>query len=120
MRKDAVVKELVRLARKAVAAQEATIGVHGTYCVIVSMVETDEQDLKDYQRELSVAESQVQLKAMKLVKLLQGMGRRAKTLNVGVTPDEGKVGVVVEIRSGGRLTPGEQEAIYAAEHEGRL
>ena len=113
MNRATIVKELVRIARLLSARGAVKVDVHSDFLLVTTGIPLGANDLKSYQRELAVAESIVNGKAMMLVKQLKKNGHRAKTLNAGLTPEEGVLGIGISVLDD--LTPDEMSEIHRAQ-----
>lgn len=74
----------------------AKIYIHSRHLLITTNVSTGDNDLKIFQRELKEAVAVVKNAANKSVKVLKRHGRTGRVLNVGISPGDGQLGVVVE------------------------
>ena len=79
-----------------IASGDMTLEVFPRYVRITAYISTERNDLKTYERELTVAASKVNGEAMRVLDELNAVGRRGKIRNIGITPKEGILGVVVE------------------------
>lgn len=73
-------------------APHLTVQTFSTHLLLSTKVSTGDNDLEHYERELAEA-------------------RSGSTLNVGITPSTGEVGVVIEVSKGGGLTATECEKL---------
>jgi len=92
-------------------APHLTVQVFSTYLLLSTKVSTGDNDLEHYERELSEARRFIKNVANKALADLENLGRSGRTLNVGITPSTGEVGVVIELSNQFGLTATECEKL---------
>jgi len=92
-------------------APHLTVQTFSTHLFLSTKVSTGDNDLEHYERELAEARRFTGRVANKALAALDNLGRSGSTLNVGITPSTGEVGVVIEVSKGGGLTATECEKL---------
>jgi hypothetical protein len=92
-------------------APHLTVQVFSRHLLLKTKVSTGDNDLEHYERELAEARRFIGKVANKALAALENFGRSGSTLNVGITPSTGEVGVVIEVSKGDGLTATECEKL---------
>ena len=92
-------------------APHLTVQAFSTYLLLSTKVSTGDNDLEHYERELSEARRFIKNVANKALAALENLGRSGSTLNIGITPSTGEVGVVIELSNQFGLTDMECEKL---------
>jgi hypothetical protein len=78
-------------------APHLTVQVFSRHLLLKTKVSTGDSDLEHYEQQLQEARRFIGKVANKALAALENFGRSGSTLNVGITPSTGEVGVVIEV-----------------------
>jgi hypothetical protein len=86
---------LSAVAERIAVTFDIDVMVFSNYTLVTHGLDVNDNDLRMFRREVDLAEKAVLRKADGVVKILGGIGIKGRIYNVGITPKDGVLGVVI-------------------------